>query len=100
MEVPLEEVKSWIRMMDVLLLNEEEAIYLTGETNPEKALELLLDDCETVVIKRGSLGAIGKTRGSILVTVPTRGRAPTIATHRAATFAPASRPCCIFLVVA
>ena len=70
MEVPLEEVKSWIRLMDVILLNEEEAIYLTGETNPEKALELLLNDCETVVIKRGSLGAIGKTRGSILVTVP------------------------------
>ena len=70
MEVSLDEVKSWIRMMDVLLLNEEEAIYLTGETNAEKALEILLEDCETVVIKRGSLGAIGKTRGSILVTTP------------------------------
>jgi sugar/nucleoside kinase (ribokinase family) len=74
MEVPLAEVKSWIAMMDVILLNEEEAIYLTGETNAEKALEILLQDCETVVIKRGSLGAIGKSRGSILVTtkaVPT-----------------------------
>jgi sugar/nucleoside kinase (ribokinase family) len=70
MEVPLVEVKSWIQMMDVILLNEEEAIYLTGETNPEKALEILLEDCETVVIKRGSQGAIGKSRGSILVTVP------------------------------
>jgi sugar/nucleoside kinase (ribokinase family) len=70
MEVPIEEVKSWIRMMDVILLNEEEAIYLTGETNPEKALEILLEDCETVVIKRGSQGAIGKARGSILVSVP------------------------------
>jgi sugar/nucleoside kinase (ribokinase family) len=70
MEVPIEEVKSWIRMMDVILLNEEEAIYLTGETDPEKALEALLVDCETVVIKRGSLGAIGKARGSILVSVP------------------------------
>ena len=70
MEVPLDEVKSWIRMMDVLLLNEEEAIYLTGETDPQKAIELLLLDCPTVVIKRGSLGAIGKARGSILVTVP------------------------------
>jgi sugar/nucleoside kinase (ribokinase family) len=68
MEVPLAEVKSWMRMMDVILLNEEEAIYLTGETNAEKALEILLENCETVVIKRGSLGAIGKTRGSILVT--------------------------------
>jgi len=69
MEVPLALVKSWIAMMDVILLNEEEAIYLTGETNVEKALEILLEDCETVVIKRGSLGAIGKSRGSILVTI-------------------------------
>jgi len=70
MEVPLIEVKSWIRMMDFILLNEEEAIYLTGETNSEKALEILLEDCETVIIKRGSEGAIGKSRGSILVSVP------------------------------
>jgi sugar/nucleoside kinase (ribokinase family) len=70
MEVPLDEVKSWIRLMDVILLNEEEAIYLTGQIDAEKALELLLEDCETVVIKRGSQGAIGKSRGSILVTVP------------------------------
>jgi sugar/nucleoside kinase (ribokinase family) len=70
MEVPIEEVKSWIRLADVILLNEEEAIYLTGETNPEKAIELLLDECETVVIKRGSQGAIGKSRGSILITTP------------------------------
>lgn len=70
MEVPLAEVKSWIRLMDVILLNEEEAIYLTGETDPERAIELLLQECETVVIKRGSQGAIGKSRGSILVSVP------------------------------
>jgi sugar/nucleoside kinase (ribokinase family) len=70
MEVPLDEVKSWIRLMDVILLNEEEAIYLTGETDPEKALEKLLEECETVVIKRGSQGAIGKARGSILISVP------------------------------
>jgi sugar/nucleoside kinase (ribokinase family) len=70
MEVPIDEVKSWIRLMDVILLNEEEAIYLTGETDPEKALENLLQDCETVVIKRGSQGAIGKARGSILISVP------------------------------
>ena len=69
MEVPLEEIKSWIRLMDVILLNEEEAIYLTGESSPEAAIELLLNECPTVVIKRGSLGAIGKVRGSILVSV-------------------------------
>jgi len=70
MGVPLSEVISWIRQIDILLLNEEEAIYLTGETDPVAALEKLLEECETVVIKRGSHGAIGKTRGSILVSVP------------------------------
>jgi sugar/nucleoside kinase (ribokinase family) len=69
MEVPLEEVKSWIRLMDVLLLNEEEAMYLTGLSDAEAAIEVLLEDCEVVVIKRGSHGAIGKARGSILVSV-------------------------------
>jgi len=69
MDVSLDVVKSWIRLMDVLILNEEEAIYLTGETDSEKALELLLNDCDAVVIKRGSHGAIGKARDSILVAV-------------------------------
>jgi sugar/nucleoside kinase (ribokinase family) len=67
MSVPLTEVISWIRLMDVILLNEEESIYLTGETDSSKAIEILLQECETVVIKRGSQGAIGKSRGSILV---------------------------------
>jgi sugar/nucleoside kinase (ribokinase family) len=57
-------------MMDCILLNEEEAIYLTGETDPLKAMETLLELCESVVIKRGSQGAIGKARGSILVSTP------------------------------
>ena len=70
MEVPLDEVKSWIAMMDCILLNEEEAIYLTGETDPLKAMEILLEMCESVVIKRGSQGAIGKARGSMLVSTP------------------------------
>ncbi len=70
MQVPLEEVKSWIRLMDVILLNEEEAIYLTGLSDVEAAIDRLLEDCEVVVIKRGSHGAIGKARGSILVSVP------------------------------
>ena len=63
-EVEIGEVQSWLTMMDVLLLNEEEAIYLTGEGDVEKALDILLRDCQTVVIKRGSHGAIGKSRGS------------------------------------
>ncbi len=69
MQVAIADVKSWIALMDVILLNEEEAIYLTGESDVSKAIDQLLIDCEAVVIKRGSQGAIGKARGSILVTI-------------------------------
>ncbi|MCX6444511.1 MAG: carbohydrate kinase family protein [Actinobacteria bacterium] len=68
-EVDINEVKSWLPMMNVLLLNEEEAIYLTGESDLEKALDSLLISCETVVVKRGSYGAIGKKRGSDSISV-------------------------------
>ena len=69
-EVAIEEVKSWLPMMDVLLLNEEEAIYLSGGSDIEIALDYLLTQCQTVVIKRGSQGAIGKSRGGDSVSVP------------------------------
>lgn len=69
MQANLADVKSWIAMMDVLLLNEEEAMYLTGESDIEKALDVLIEDCPVVVIKRGAAGAIGKTRGSELLAI-------------------------------
>jgi sugar/nucleoside kinase (ribokinase family) len=69
-EVLLPEVKSWLPLMDVILLNEEEANYLTGTSDIEVALDLLLEDCQTVVVKRGSHGAIGKSRGGESVSVP------------------------------
>ena len=69
-EVALDEVKSWLPLMNVLLLNEEEAIYLSGASDIEIALDYLLQTCETVVIKRGSHGAIGKSRGHDSVAVP------------------------------
>jgi sugar/nucleoside kinase (ribokinase family) len=56
--------------MDVLLLNEEEAEYLTGHSDIEKALDQLLESSSTVVIKRGSHGATGKSRGGESVSVP------------------------------
>ena len=68
-EVALDEVKSWLPLMNVLLLNEEEAIYLSGASDIEIALDYLLQTCETVVIKRGSHGAIGKSRGRDSVAV-------------------------------
>ena len=69
MQVNLAEVKSWIELIDVLLLNEEEAMYLTGESNTEKALEILLQKSPVVVVKRGAAGAIGCARGSSAVSV-------------------------------
>jgi sugar/nucleoside kinase (ribokinase family) len=66
----IQEIKSWLPQMDVLLLNEEEATYLTGLTNIEAALDELLHTSTTVVIKRGSHGAIGKSRGGESIAVP------------------------------
>ena len=69
-EVALDEVKSWLPLMSVLLLNEEEALYLSGASDIEVALDYLLQTCEAVVIKRGSHGAIGKSRGRDSIAVP------------------------------
>ena len=62
-EVTDKELHQWFALMNVLLLNEEESIYLTGLVDIERALDYLLDFSEVVVIKRGSLGAIAKARG-------------------------------------
>ncbi len=70
MEVDLEEVISWLRLMDVLLLNEEEAMYLTGREDIHQALDILLEHLKVVVIKRGPHGAIGKIRGATAIQVP------------------------------
>ena len=69
-EVPIEEVRSWLPLVNVLLLNEEEAHYLSGTEDLDASMEYLLESCDTVVIKRGSHGAIGKTRGGESVSVP------------------------------
>ena len=64
------EMHQWFSLMSVLLLNEEESIYLTGSVDVERALDYLLDYSEVVVIKRGSMGAIAKTRGFDSISVP------------------------------
>ena len=69
-EVAITEVQSWLPLINVLLLNEEEAMYLSGHSDIEKSLDQLLNDCQTVVIKRGSHGAIGKTSGRESVSIP------------------------------
>ena len=62
-DVTDKELHTWFSLMDVLFLNEEESIYLTGSVDIERALDYLLDFSEVVVIKRGSAGAIAKARG-------------------------------------
>ena len=69
-DVADKELHNWFSKMDVLLLNEEESIYLTGSVDIERALDYLLDFSQVVVIKRGSAGAIAKTRGFDSISLP------------------------------
>jgi len=64
------ELHTWFSLMDILLLNEEESIYLTGSVDIERALDYLLDFSQVVVIKRGSAGAIAKARGFDSISLP------------------------------
>jgi sugar/nucleoside kinase (ribokinase family) len=69
-DVTDKELHNWFSMMDVLFLNEEESIYLTGSVDIERALDYLLDFSQVVVIKRGSAGAIAKARGFDSISLP------------------------------
>ena len=69
-DVADKELHNWFSMMDVLFLNEEESIYLTGSVDIERALNYMLDFSQVVVIKRGSAGAIAKARGFDSISLP------------------------------
>ena len=69
-DVTDKELHTWFSMMDILLLNEEESIYLTGSVDIECALDYLLDFSQVVVIKRGSAGAVAKARGFDSISLP------------------------------
>lgn len=69
-DVADKELHNWFSIMDVLFLNEEESIYLTGSVDIERALDYLLDFSQVVVIKRGSAGAIAKARGFDSISLP------------------------------
>jgi sugar/nucleoside kinase (ribokinase family) len=69
MEVGLKQVREWMTLVDVIILNEEEAQFISGLSNPIDAVADLLSLAPTVVIKRGSSGALGQSRGSLLVQV-------------------------------
>jgi len=61
-EVGIPTVREWLKNMDVLILNEEEAHFLTGLGNPIDAAAALLELVPTVVIKRGGAGALAQSR--------------------------------------
>lgn len=69
-EVDINEVRSWLPLMNGLFMNEEEATFLTGETDVAKALDSLLLVSPLAVIKRGSNGAVVKTRGGEMLSTP------------------------------
>jgi sugar/nucleoside kinase (ribokinase family) len=74
-QVPIEEVRSWLPLMDILIMNEEEATFLSGEIHFKDALNSLLQVAPTVVIKLGPDGAIGNVRGKQpveIAAVPTK----------------------------
>ena len=68
-EVGVETALGWLEFIDTIILNEEESHFLTGKKNPVDAASELLKYVKTVVIKRGSNGALAQTRGDQLVQV-------------------------------
>jgi sugar/nucleoside kinase (ribokinase family) len=68
-EAGITKVREWITLMDLLILNEEEAQFISGKANPIDAAADLLQLAPQVVIKRGAYGALGQRRGEALVQV-------------------------------
>jgi len=61
---------TYLKQMDVLLPNEEEALFLTNQSDIERAIEELQNYCPVVVIKCGDRGAIAMKTGSEIITSP------------------------------
>ena len=69
MEVGIAKVREWISLVDALILNEEEAQFISGKANPVDAAGELIKEVQTVVIKRGSNGALGQSRDRDLIQI-------------------------------
>ena len=69
LEVGLSQVHEWLALVDVVILNEEEAHFLSGKKNPIEAAAELLKSTPLVVIKRGGNGALAQARGSSVVQI-------------------------------
>ena len=56
-------IHSWLPLMDYVLPNEEEALYVADAKDIDSALTKLLELCPAVIIKRGPSGATAQIRG-------------------------------------
>ncbi len=61
------EVLDVIKLADILFINENEALQITGESDPESALIRLAEITKIAVLKRGRNGANAASNGSITV---------------------------------
>ena len=68
--VPIAEIRAWINQVHCLLLNEDEAKYLSSTTDLDLAIADLLQICPTIVVKRGSHGVVAANRGSEPISLP------------------------------
>lgn len=53
------------KYVDIIFANEEEARAFTGESDPEKALNILAKDAELTIVKIGQNGSLVKYGGTI-----------------------------------
>jgi len=68
-EVDRELIYSWLPLMDYVLPNEEEALYLADSADIDDALRKLLELCPAVIVKRGSAGAVAQVRGGARIDI-------------------------------
>ncbi|MEN9324759.1 MAG: hypothetical protein RL414_513 [Actinomycetota bacterium] len=69
--VPFSCIHEWIGLADILILNEEEALFIAQESDIERALITLAQSSPLVVVKRGSRGAIAIYDTVIISDIPT-----------------------------
>jgi sugar/nucleoside kinase (ribokinase family) len=62
-------IQSWLPLMDYVLPNEEEALYVADAADIDLALTKLLELCPAVIIKRGPSGAIAQNRGGTRIDI-------------------------------
>jgi sugar/nucleoside kinase (ribokinase family) len=68
-EVDRDLIYSWLPLMDYVLPNEEEALYLADSADIDDALSKLLELCPAVIVKRGSAGAVAQVRGGARINI-------------------------------